>query len=107
MRKENLIMMIGVMAMNTTVRYHVLPDKAGGGVTIFDAETGRVQYPHCWQDISAYYHYLTGRGRLDEAQALLAECMSGSKPMTRMLEQTCQPVLPKDIYHSPGSSASR
>ena len=94
--------------MNTTVRYHVLPDKAGGGVTIFDAETGRVQYPHCWQDISAYYHYLIGRGRLDEAQGLLAESMSGSKPMTRMLEQTCQPVLPgKDIYHSPGSSASR
>jgi hypothetical protein len=103
--------MIGAFAMkmNMSVRYHVVPDKSGTGVMIFDAETGHVQYPHCWQDISAYYHYLIGRGRLDEAQGLLAEAMSGSKPMTRMLENTCQPVLPdKDIHHhSTSSSASR
>lgn len=67
------------------IRYHVIPDREGTGVTIFDSETGTVQYPVCWQDISAYYNYLVDRGRIDEAQELLAESMAGRKPITNML----------------------
>lgn len=76
--------------MNTTARYHILMDAVTGGVLIFDAETGRIQHPACWQDISAYYHYLLGRGRVDEAQRLLAESMAGSKPITRMVRAMSQ-----------------
>ena len=54
-------------------------------MAIFDSETGAVQYPVCWQDISAYYNYLVDRGRMDEAQELLAESMAGHKPITNML----------------------
>ena len=53
-------------------------------MAIFDSETGAVQYPVCWQDISAYYNYLVNRGRIDEAQELLAESMAGRKPITNM-----------------------
>ena len=66
------------------IRYHVIPDREGTGVTIFDSETGAVQYPVCWQDISAYYNYLVDRGRIDEAQELLAESMAGHKPIASM-----------------------
>ncbi len=79
--------------MSMTVRYHILTDETSGHVMIFDAHTGRVQHPACWQDISAYYHYLLGRGRKDEAQRLLAEAMSGNKPMTRMVEEMSQPAI--------------
>lgn len=72
--------------MDTTIRYHLLMDTEDSRVMIFDTLTGRVQHPACWQDIAAYYHYLLGRNRLDEAQNLLAESMSGSKPMSRMVE---------------------
>lgn len=71
--------------INMNVRYHVIPDKVGHGVAILDTETGSVQYPACWQDISAYYHYLVDLGRLDEAQNLLAESMAGHKPITSMV----------------------
>lgn len=71
--------------MEALARFHLLMDKEQGNVMIFDALTGVVQYPSCWQDISAYYHYLVGRNRLDEAQALLSDSMSGRKPMTRMV----------------------
>lgn len=67
------------------VRYHVIPDKVGHGVMILDTETGNVQYPACWQDISAYYYYLVNLGRIDEAQNLLAESMAGHKPITSMV----------------------
>lgn len=67
------------------IRYHVIPDKVGQGVTILDSETGLVQYPLCWQDIAAYYNYLVDRGRIDEAQNLLAESMAGHKPITSMV----------------------
>ncbi len=77
----------------TITRYHMLQDKAQNRVMIFDALTGAVQYPACWQDIAAYYHYLLGRNRFIEAQALLAEAMSGAKPMTRMVESArCAPA---------------
>ena len=66
------------------IRYHVIPDREGTGVAIFDSETEAVQYPVCWQDISAYYNYLVDRGRMDEAQELLAESMAGHKPITSM-----------------------
>lgn len=69
-----------------SIRYHVIPDKAGPGVTIFDSETGAVQYPVCWQDIAAYYNYLVDRGRIDESQTLLAESMAGRKPITTMVQ---------------------
>jgi len=79
--------------MDFTVRYHMLMDQESGHVMIFDAHTGSLQYPKCWQDISAYYHYLLGRGRNDEAQGLLAEAMSGSKPMTSMVERARLPAV--------------
>ncbi len=72
--------------METMSRYHILEDEAHHTVTLFDAVTGSVQHPACWQDIAAYYHYLVGRNRVAEAQQLLAEAMSGNKPMTRMVE---------------------
>jgi hypothetical protein len=71
--------------MNNNARYHVIPDRAGNGVLIFDSHTGAIQSPECWQDLAAYYHYLVGRGRIDESQKLLAECMAGNKPITNML----------------------
>ena len=76
--------------MDTMERYHVLPDQLGIGVVILDTQTGYIQHPVCWQDISAYYHYLVDKGRLNEAQSLLAESMSGSKPITRMVERIRQ-----------------
>jgi len=67
------------------VRYHIIQDQVTHEVTIFDSETGAVQHPACWQDISAYYYYLVDRGRIDEAQNLLAESMAGHKPITSMV----------------------
>ncbi len=72
------------MSMNE--RYHILPDRSAGAM-VFDTETGAVQYPTCWQDLTAFYHYLVGRGRIDESQKLLAESMAGAKPITRLV--TC------------------
>lgn len=76
--------------METMSRYHLLSDRTQGRVMIFDALTGAVQYPVCWQDIAAYYHYLVGRNRAPEAQGLLADAMAGSKPMTRMAESAAR-----------------
>ena len=70
---------------NMDTRYHVIFDKAGSGVMIFDSKTGAVQHPECWQDISAYYYYLVSRGRIEESQNLLAESMAGHKPITSMV----------------------
>lgn len=74
-----------MMSMNE--RYHILPDCRAGGAMVYDAETGAVQYPACWQDLTALYHYLVGRGRIDESQKLLAESMAGAKPITAMVER--------------------
>jgi hypothetical protein len=81
--------MLGV-TMNNNARYHVLPSKDGNSVLIFDSQTGAIQYPTCWQDLSAYYNYLLGRGRIEESQKLLAESMSGNKPITKMLVRISQ-----------------
>jgi hypothetical protein len=70
--------------MTLKSRYHILPDSRAGAM-VLDTETGAVQYPTCWQDLSAFYHYLVGRGRVDESQTLLAEAMAGNMPITRML----------------------
>lgn len=78
------------------LRYHVIQDRVSHSVTIFDSETGDVQHPACWQDISAYYYYLVDRGRLDEAQNLLAESMAGHKPITSMV--TSMSALPAPNY---------
>ena len=80
--------------INMDIRYHVIPDKVGQGVTIVDTETGAVQYPVCWQDISAYYYYLVNLGRIGEAQNLLAESMAGHKPITSMVVNISQPQPP-------------
>jgi hypothetical protein len=89
-------------AMETMTRYHILQDKAQNRVMIFDALSGAVQYPACWQDIAAYYHYLLGRNRLAEAQTLLAEAMSGAKPMTRMVQSArCTPPAEQGWYAVP------
>ncbi len=72
--------------MSKNVRYHVIPDGASNRVLIFDSQTGAIQRPECWQDLSAYYSYLVGRGQIHESQKLLAECMAGKKPITKMLE---------------------
>lgn len=77
--------------MSIKDRYHILPERSAGGAMIFDAETGAIQYPACWQDLSALYHYLVGRGRVDEAQKLLAESMVGSKPITKMVAFMSRP----------------
>ncbi len=71
--------------MDMRIRYHIIPNKTGAGIMIFDADTGHVQYPICWQDLCAYYHYLVDRGHTEEAQRLLAESMAGNKPITRMI----------------------
>jgi hypothetical protein len=71
--------------MSTSTRYHVIPDKGGNGVIIFDSETGAIQYPACWQDLAAYYYYLVERGRIEESQKLLADSMAGNKPITSMV----------------------
>jgi hypothetical protein len=71
--------------MSTNIRYHVIPDQECKGVTILDSKTGGMQHPACWQDLAAYYYYLTGRGRIDESQLLLSEIMAGNKPITKML----------------------
>jgi len=76
--------------MSKSNRYHVLPDRDGKGVSIFDSQIGAIDYPACWQDLAAYYHYLIGRGRVNESQNLLSECMTGYKPMTSMLVRVSQ-----------------
>ncbi len=73
------------MSLNTKARYHILPDRHEGSVMVFDAETGAIQHPACWQDLSALYHYLVDRGRIDESQKLLADSMAGSKPITNLV----------------------
>jgi hypothetical protein len=77
--------------MSMDLRYHVLPEKSGQGVMIYDAETGVIQYPVCWQDIAAYYYYLVARGRIEESQNLLAESMAGHKPITNMVVSMSKP----------------
>ncbi len=72
--------------MSMKERYHILTDHGAGGAMVYDAETGAVQYPACWQDLTALYHYLVGRGRVDESQVLLAESMAGTRPVTTMVE---------------------
>ena len=71
--------------IGTRARYHILPDRHEGSVMVFDAETGAIQHPACWQDLSALYHYLVDRGRIDESQKLLEESMAGAKPITRLV----------------------
>lgn len=78
--------------MSMDLRYHVIPDRAGQGVLIYDAEKGIVQHPVCWQDIAAYYFYLVDRGRIDESQNLLAESMAGHKPITSMVVGMSRPA---------------
>lgn len=72
--------------MDRALRYHVLPNKLGEGILIFDIQTGNVQYPACWQDLSAYYYYLVNRGYTEKAQQLLADSMEGSKPITKLIQ---------------------
>jgi hypothetical protein len=72
--------------MSKNVRYHVIPGGSNNGVLIFDSHTGAIQHPVCWQDLAAYYSYLVGRGQIEASQKLLAECMAGNKPITKMLE---------------------
>ena len=71
-----------------SIRYHVIPSTAGRGIFILDIETGAVQYPDCWRDISAYHNYLVDRGRILESQNLLADSMAGKKPITNMVLRT-------------------
>jgi hypothetical protein len=71
--------------MNSNIRYHVIHDKAGNGVLIFDCHTGATLRPECWLDLSAYYNYLVVRGHIEQSQQLLAEAMAGNKPITKML----------------------
>lgn len=78
--------------MNKNRRYNIISNPDRGGVMIFDAETGSVQYPVCWQDLLAYYNYLVGQGRIEESQKLLADSMAGNKPITRMLEFLSSPI---------------
>jgi hypothetical protein len=72
--------------MNMQARYYIIPDETWAGVIIFDSLTGAIQHPVCWQDLVAYYNYLVGQGRIDEAQKLLADSMAGNKPISKMFE---------------------
>lgn len=74
--------------MNISVRYKIIPNEKYGDIIIFDAETGKIQHPVCWQDLLAYYNYLVGQGRIEESQKLLAESIAGKKPITKMLANT-------------------
>ncbi len=78
--------------MSMKDRYHILPDRGDGSVMVFDSETGAIQHPACWQDLSALYHYLVGRGRTDEAQKLLAESMAGRKPISSLVAIMSRPL---------------
>jgi hypothetical protein len=82
--------------IDNNVRYHVIPDVCGDRVLVFDAQTGALQSPECWQDLAAYYAYLVGRGRIKESQELLAESIGGNKPITRMLKS----VVPSGLVVS-------
>lgn len=79
-----------------TSRYHILQGGCGTGAMVFDAVTGAMQQPACWQDLSAFYHYLVGRGRMGESQALLADAMAGQMPITRMLSRATCAVTGQD-----------
>lgn len=72
--------------MNLIKRYHIILDENKDDVIIYDSQTGAVQHPVCWQDLVAYYNYLVGQGRINESQKLLAESITGQKPITKMLE---------------------
>ena len=78
--------------MSMRERYHILPDRGDGSVMVFDSETGAIQYPTCWQDLSALYHYLADRGRVAESQKLLADSMEGAKPITSLLARISRPT---------------
>ncbi|HQT26255.1 MAG TPA: hypothetical protein PLK99_06610 [Burkholderiales bacterium] len=85
------------------IRYHIIPDEASHRVMIFDSETGAIQHPACWQDIAAYHNYLVDRGRMHEAQNLLAESMAGRKPITNMVANAANlPVKRNSIVRRPG-----
>ena len=75
-----------VIAMDMSVRYHILPNQTGEGIILLDFQTGKMQCPICWQDLSAYYNYLVYKGYKDEAQQLLADSMEGKKPITQMIQ---------------------
>jgi hypothetical protein len=84
---------------NMNARYYLIPVKIGNGIMIFDSETGAIQYPACWQDLAAYYHYLAQRGRIEESQKLLAESMAGEKPITHMLQTQPHPASVEEAWH--------
>jgi hypothetical protein len=75
-----------------SLRFSLLSDAETNDVLIFDAETGTIQHPICWQDLVAYYNYLMGLGRVDESQKLLAESIAGKKPITKMLERSSSSI---------------
>lgn len=78
--------------MNINMRYSILSDAETNDVLIFDAETGTIQHPVCWQDLVAYYNYLVGTGRIDESQKLLIDSLAGKKPITKMLDHSPSPI---------------
>jgi hypothetical protein len=82
--------------MEKHTRYRLIQDENRNEVIIFDAETGTIQHPVCWQDLVAYYNYLVGTGRQDESQKLLAESIAGKKPITKMLEFVSSPISNTD-----------
>lgn len=83
--------------MNIHARYKIIPNEQNGGGIIIDSETGTTQNPVCWQDLVAYYNYLVGLGRNDESQKLLAESISGNKPISKMLAFVSSPI--SDMYY--------
>lgn len=86
-RRDDKCMQRNPSMTTPTSRYHILQGACSDGAMVFDAKTGAVQRPACWQDLSAFYHYLVGRGRMDESQALLADAMAGQMPITRMVSR--------------------
>ncbi len=72
--------------MDTKDRYYILPNIAGDGFLIIDTNTGKIQQPQCWQDLSAYHHYLLNKGLIEVSQKLLEDSMAGKKPISKMLQ---------------------
>ena len=84
--------------MNKSARYKIIPNGDGGGIMVFDSETGAIQYPICREDIVACHNRLVRQGRIDESQELLAESMVGSTQITKLVKFLAVPSNEDHFY---------
>ena len=62
--------------MNQNVHFRLV-DNNDQDIVIHDLQTGTMHRPFCGKIFAAYYRHLVECGRINEAQALLAECVAG------------------------------